>query len=300
MTNAFDDLEDDDDVSSVSSSHFHETRDGEHSSMMDKSISQSIPNEKPPTISQFQNEFGNYTQNESQSYNQTSSLNDTEEDKGRTPSSNQREYGLYQTTGTPYSNKKGGNSTERTIDSPYELPRPINSVFSHALRGEINDCYTLHENYSLNYATPSNHYDSKGKNSYSNNGYIQPYENNVQGKEFDGSGDNDITSEHYNHCYKTSPNGPTESDNNAYKNAEYNSKEQLEVLYSVRMREIQRLTEELQQLHIEKQEEKNQLGRKLALAHAEIERSNLSRNQAQNALGKKIIIKRINLFVHKF
>ncbi|XP_043282129.1 centrosomal protein of 152 kDa isoform X2 [Venturia canescens] len=285
LANAFDDLEDEDDASSVNSSHFQDvTRDVESSSIIENSSGHLIQNDKGPTISHYQNEFGIYGQNESNNYNQNSLLSEPEAEKGPTISDIQREYGLYPSDGTPCSNNnKGGPTTERSVDSPYELPRPPNSNFGLDRTGQVNEFYVSHDNYPFNYETPSNHYDAKGK-TCRNNGYISPYENNVQGKDYGGGGDNDANSEHFNHCFKTSPNGQPLNDNNAYKAAEYNSKEQLEVLYSVRMREIQQLTEELQQLYTEKENEKDQMGRKLALAQAEIERSNLSRNQAQNAL----------------
>lgn len=258
--------------------------------MIDNSTERAVV--KGPTISHFQNEFGIYDRNDSQSYNQNSSLNQTEGDKGPTISDIHREYGLYQSGGNSYSNNnKDGNSMERTVDSTYELARPPNSAFSQGQDSNVSERYATHGTYPFHYETPANHYDSKGK-SYTNNGYIEPYENNVQNKGYGssgGGGDNDVNSDHYNHCFQTSPNGRPLNDNSAYKTAEYNSKEQLEVLYSVRMREIQRLTEELEERHLRYEEEKNQMGRQLALAQAEIERSNLSRNQAQNALGKNLI-----------
>lgn len=282
-------MEDEDDASSVNSSHLQDvTRDVESLSIVENSSGHLILHDKGPTISHYQNEFGIYSQNESNSYDQNSLLNEPETGNGLTISDIQREYGLYQSDETPCSNNnKGGVTTEHSVDSPYELPRPPNSNFANEQSGQADEFYASHDSYPFNYQTPSNHYDAKGKTCI-NNGYLSPYENNIQGKEYGGSGDNDANSEHFNHCFKTSPNGQPLNDNNAYKAAEYNSKEQLEVLYSVRMREIQQLTEELQQLYTAKENEKDQMGRNLALAQAEIARSNLSRDQAQNALGKRL------------
>ncbi|XP_063980474.1 centrosomal protein of 152 kDa [Diachasmimorpha longicaudata] len=282
LTNAFDGYEDEDDVSSVNSSHNYTDASRGVDSIIDKS-SIHEREEKGPTVSQYQNEFGVYGQRD------TSSLPSRDGDKGPTVSDMQREYGVYGSLSTPHNNNKDNKSLNSVGHSPYELPRPPSltnpASYPHDLRAQINDGYTLLENYPYNYQTPSNHYDGVKQN-YQNNGYIRPYENNIaprDSREYSGC-DNEVDSEHHNHCYKSSPNGCAINDTNAYKRAEYNSKEQLEVLYSVRMREIQQLTEKLQQLHVEKEEEKDQLMRKLALAQAEIERSNLSRNQAQNSL----------------
>lgn len=103
-----------------------------------------------------------------------------------------------------------------------------------------------------------------------------------------------------NHCYKTSPNGRPIDDDEAYKTAEYNSKEQLETLYMVRVREINRLTEKMQQLQLEKEDEKSQMSRKLMLLQAEVDRTNISRNQAQEALGKEKIFKLLIALSRKY
>ncbi|XP_011298306.1 golgin subfamily B member 1-like [Fopius arisanus] len=284
LTNAFDeDYEEDDDASSINSSHNYTdaSRCLDHS-VIDKSYMHERE-EKGSTVSQYQNDFGIYGQRD------TSSFPTSDTDKGPTVSDMQREFGVYGRLSTPRNNNMDNKSSNSIAESPYELPRPPSltnpASYPHDLRAQINDGYTLLENYPYNYQTPSNHYDGVKQN-YQNNGYIGTYENNIAQKESRNysDGGNDNESEHHNHCYKTGPNGCAINDSNAYKIAEYNSKEQLEVLYSVRMKEIQQLTEELQQLHAEKEEEKNQLIRKLALAQAETERSNLSRNQAQNSL----------------
>ncbi|CAD6224690.1 GSCOCG00005504001-RA-CDS [Cotesia congregata] len=248
LTNAFEDLDEDDEVSSVNSSNFHESRDldpNNSNSLINNRSKNQINNDKAvPTLSHYQKEFGMYT------------------------SDGKAKYAM----STPY-------YSAPSLTSPMTFPND--------LRAQINDGYTFVDNYPSNYETPSNHFDTQNAK-YSNNGYLETYDNNNPLKNITevGSGDHDDSSDHYNHCYKTSPNGrpAISNDTNAYKTAEYNSKEQLEVLYSVRVREIERLTEEVQQLQLEKEEEKNQLSRKLALAQSEIERSNLSRNQAQNAL----------------
>ncbi|XP_057317947.1 centrosomal protein of 152 kDa-like isoform X2 [Microplitis mediator] len=291
LTNAFEDLDEDDEVSSVNSSNFHDTRDADpdvsHSLVNNCSKSQIINNDKAaPTLSQYQKDFGIYTSEGKANYAMS-----TPYYTGKTNSDMQREFDIYGQLGTPRTSNRDNNSLNSIAESPYELPRPPSltnpMTFPNDLRAQINDGYTLLDNYPSNYETPSNHFEKQNAK-YSNNGYIEPYDNNspLENIKEVGSGDNDVGSDHYNHCYKVSPNGRPviSNDTNAYKTAEYNSKEQLEVLYSVRMREIQRLTEEFQQLQQEKEEEKNQLSRKLALTQAEVERSNLSRNQAQNAL----------------
>ncbi|XP_034189267.1 uncharacterized protein LOC117608360 isoform X1 [Osmia lignaria lignaria] len=247
LTNAFDDLEDDNETSSVNSSHYQ-----------DSAKEVEINSTQGQTVSQLQKEFGVYEHENSNNYDSTMM-------------NHRPEMEIAPSMCDMYDSKSNA-------ETPYELARPPN------LRVQVNEDYTFNENYTYNYQTPANHYDAQNK-PYSNNGYIDGYENNLQSKQIHefGSGDN-VTSDHLNHCYKASPNGRPRDDNIAYKNAEYDSREQLEVLYSVRMREIKQLTEELQQLQMKKEEEKNQLGRKIMLLQAEIERSNLSRNQTQHAL----------------
>lgn len=285
LINEFDDFEDDDDASSVNSSHNYTdaSRGIDNNSIIDKS-SIHHREDKGPTVSQYENEFGIHGLCDKGPFPPSGTDNPTVSDM-------QRDFGIYGHISTPHNNNKDNKSFNSVGESPYELPRPPSltnpAAYRPDLKAQINDGYTLLDNnYPRNYQTPSNHYDSV-KQIYQNNGYIGAYENNIaqmDSRDY-GGGDNDlIGSEHRNHCYMTSPNGCPINDTNAYKTAEYNSKEQLEVLYSVRMRDIQRLTEELQQLHTDTEEERNQLTRKLALAQAEAERSNLSRNQSQNAL----------------
>lgn len=244
------------------------------------------------TISQIQREFGAYGRAERSNDcidRGQPAFEHPDADRGPTISDIQREYGVYGQPETPMYNKINQNNTGNSIESPYELPKPSNPGYPHNVRAQFNEGYTFPDGYPNNYNTPTNHFRGETE-SYANNGYIDDYEKNGRYKtiqEF-GGGDNEIASDHFKHCFQTSPNGGPVDENTAYKTAEYNSKEQLEVLYSVRMREIKRLTEELEQLQEERLEEKNQLGRKLALAQAEVERSNLSRNQAQNLLGNYI------------
>ncbi|XP_076221585.1 uncharacterized protein LOC116428549 [Nomia melanderi] len=287
LTNAFDDLEDDDDISSVNSSHYQDsTKEAETSNQGINSCVQRIISPNGQTVSQLQNEFGFYDRIEnSNNYENTMTNHRSELEIGPSISDIQRNFNIYGQTDTPYSKSNRSEDTHNmTAETPYELSRPQNSAFPRNLRSQFDENYTFNENYPYNYQTPANHYDAQTKN-YSNNGYIDGYENNVQCKQIHefGGGDN-VTSDHVNHCYKTSPNGRPQDDNVAYKTAEYESKEQLEVLYTVRMREIKRLTDELQQLQLQKEEEKSQFSRKITLLQAEIERSSMSRNQTQHAL----------------
>ncbi|XP_015610581.1 centrosomal protein of 152 kDa [Cephus cinctus] len=290
LKHALGDLEDDDDVSFINSTHSHVTCNEEHSGIMVNSLHQPSQSDRSPTISQFQKEFDAYGRiDETKNYNQNSnSLHHADSEIGPTVSDIQRDLGVYGQTMTPYGKNNRSNDMDNMVpDTPYELPKPPNPGYPLNLRTQVNEEYTFHDNYPYNYGTPANHYDRQ-TNNYSNNGYIDGYDehNKMQLKpvrEY-GGGDNDVISDHFNHCYKTSPNGRPADENTAYKMAELNSKEQLEVLYSVRIKEIQNLTEQVQQLQLEKDEERNQLNRKLALAQAEVERSNLSRNQAQNSL----------------
>lgn len=289
LTNAFDDLDDDDDISSVNSSHYQDsTKEAEVSNTGTNSYTRGVVSPHSQTVSQLQKEFGVYDRVENLNNRENAMTNHRSElEIGPSISDIQRDFNVYGRTDTPYSKSNRSNDAhDVTAETPYELARPPNSGFPRDLRPQANEEYTFNENYPYNYQTPANHYDPQSK-AYSNNGYIDGYGNNVQGKQIRefGGGDN-VTSDHLNHCYKTSPNGRQRDDNVAYKTAEYESKEQLEVLYTVRMREINRLTEGMQQLQLEKEEEKNQLSRKITLLQAEIERSNISRNQTQHALGK--------------
>lgn len=278
LTNAFDDLDDDDEASSVNSSRYDVTRDSERSHNLG-----SVSQNSGPTISQIQREFGAYGRGDGKEGQPT----DTE--RGPTISDIQREYGVYGQPETPYSKNNQNSSGVNSTETPYELPKPPNAGYPHNMRAQYNEGYTFPDNYPNNYNTPTNHFGGETQ-SYAKNGYIDDYDKNGRYKSIQefGGGDREVVFDHFKHCFQTSPNGRPIDDNTAYKTADYNSKEQLEVLYSVRMREVQRLTEELQQIQEQRQEETAQLGRKLALAQAEVERSNLSRNQAQNLLGKAI------------
>lgn len=288
MDNAFDDLDDDSDISSINDSHYQDSTKGSEVTNTMLNSPQRIISSKDQTVSQLQKEFGIYDHvKNSNNYDSTIVNHRSEMEIAPSISDIQRDFDVYDQTDTPYSKNNKDNDMHNIIaETPYELTRLPNSAFPKDLRTQAEEGYTFNENYSYNYHTPANHYDAQGKN-YSNNGYIDGYDNNVQCKQIHefGGGDN-VTSDHINHCYKTSPNGRSTDDGVAYKMAEYDSKEQLEVLYTVRMKEVKRLTEELQQLQLEKEEEKNQLGRKITLLQADIERSNISRNQTQHALGK--------------
>ncbi|KAK2587256.1 hypothetical protein KPH14_002993 [Odynerus spinipes] len=289
LTNAFDDLEndeededDDDDNSSANSSHYqHSAKENERTNM----TKQRLPF-KTQTSAQLSNDYGAYDHvDNSMNCNHDITKNyRTESDIELSTSEIQKDMSLYGQTATPHKNNKSIEADNLTIDTSYELARLPNSSCPRNLESHGEDGYTFNENYLYNYETPSNHYNNHGKH-YANNGYIENYGNNVQCKQIQefGGGDN-VTSEDINHCFKVSPNGKMLDENMIYKTAEYSSKEQLEVLYTVRMKEIKRLTEELQQLQQEKETEKDQFSRKVVLLQAEVERSNISRNQAQHAL----------------
>ncbi|XP_071862935.1 uncharacterized protein isoform X1 [Bombus fervidus] len=286
LDNAFDDLDDESDTSSINDSHFQDSTKGSEVTNTMLNSPQRIVSSKDQTVSQLQKEFGIYDHvKNSNNYDSTIINHRSEMEIAPSISNIQRDFDVYDQTDTPYSKNNKDNDMHNIIaETPYELTRLPNTAFPKDLRTQVEEDYTFNENYSYNYHTPANHYDAQSKN-YSNNGYIDGYDNNVQCKQIHefGGGDN-VTSDHINHCYKTSPNGRSTDDGVAYKMAEYDSKEQLEVLYTVRMKEVKRLTEELQQVQLEKEEEKNQLSRKITLLQADIERSNISRNQTQHAL----------------
>ncbi|KAL2738871.1 golgin subfamily A member 4-like isoform X1 [Vespula squamosa] len=284
LTNAFDDLEndedEDDDISSANSSYYQRSaKENEHTNM----TKQRLPF-KTQTTAQLSNDFGTYDHvDNSVNYNHDTMKNyRTESDIGLSTFDIQKDVSLYGQTPMSNKNKK---PVEADMETSYELARlPNSSSCPRDLESHAEDGYTFNENYLYNYETPSNHYNNHGKH-YANNGYIENYGNNVQCKQIHefGGGDN-VTSEEINNCFKISPNGKMLDDNMIYKTTEYSSKEQLEVLYSVRMKEIKRLTEELQQLQQQKETEMDQFSRKVVLLQAEVERSNISRNQAQHAL----------------
>lgn len=250
---------------------------------MSNSSAQGVIPSEEQTVSQLHKEFGVY-EHADNTNNYDNSMTNHRSELEMSISDTRTDLNVYGQADTPYSRSNRSNDIHNiTAETPYELTRPPITAFPIV---EVEEEYTFNEDYPHNYHTPSNHYDAQNKN-YSNNGYIDGYENNVQYKQIKelGGGDN-VTSDHLNHCYKTSPNGRPRDDTVAYKTAEYDSKEQLEVLYTVRMREIKQQTAKLQQLQLEREEEKSQLGRKITLLQAEIERSNLSRNKTQHALGK--------------
>ncbi|KAK0169784.1 hypothetical protein PV328_010425 [Microctonus aethiopoides] len=293
LTHAFDDLENEDDASSVNSSHIDDaSRGADHSSITNCSIQSIVnDNDKGRTLSQYQIDFGMYATDgitncaKSTPYTQHSDAN-----KESAVSSIEKEFGVYGQLGTSLNNNKENSSSNLMAESLYELPRPPSitnpTSFPYSLRAQINDGYTLLDNYSVTYNTPSNHYDGIHNKNYPNNGYIGSYDNSTPQPHINENHEDhhEHNSEHVNHCYKTSPNGRPVPDLDAYNAADYNSKEQLMVLYSVRMREIKQLTEENQQLRMEKEDQHKEFTRKLTLAQADLERCNFSKNQAQSAL----------------
>jgi hypothetical protein len=68
--------------------------------------------------------------------------------------------------------------------------------------------------------------------------------------------------------------------------SEYGSMEQLEVLYGVRVREVQALARQVEELKEQAAHEKDQMYRRLALAQAEKERATLQYTQSAQNLGK--------------
>ncbi|XP_011637731.1 centrosomal protein of 152 kDa-like isoform X1 [Pogonomyrmex barbatus] len=286
----FDDL--DDDASSINSSHYQDdnTRDTDHTDTVVNS-GLDTPAKAQMAAVHLQKELGVYDRMENlNNYDRVENLNNYDRDvitNHRSDSETgggtiQSDFDLYRHT--PYGNNRLNDSNNTTLETPYELAKPP-IEYPRKMHLQLADECTFGENYPYNYETPSNHYNTHIPKKYSNNGINDSYENNVQNKQIHefGGGDN-VTSDHMNHCYKTSPNGRPMDDDIAYKTTELNSKEQLEVMYMVRMKEINHLTEQLQQLQLEKEDEKAQMSRRLMLLQAEVERTNLSRNQAQEAL----------------
>lgn len=300
----FGDLENDEDASSINSSSYqNDTRDTiEHNDTMVNSGLESVTPAKDQ-VAVAQEEFDVYDQVENlNNYDRADNLNNYDRDvitNHRSESETdggiiQSDFDLYRQTGTPYGNNRCNDSN--STETPYELAKPPSGYSRKMHPQSVEEC-TFGENYPHNYETPSNHYNTHISREYSNNGINDAYENNVQSKQIHefGGGDN-ATSDHMNHCYKTSPNGRPINDDEAYKTAEYNSTEQLKILYMVRMREIDRLTKELEQLRSKKEDEKSQMNRDLMLLQAEVDRTNISRNQVQEALGKEKVVKSSKVF----
>ncbi|EZA57904.1 COP1-interactive protein 1 isoform X2 [Ooceraea biroi] len=286
LTNAFDDLENDDDASSVDSSHYQDdnVRDTDCiNTVGDSELDSVVPIKGQLAATQTQKDFRVYDRAQNlNNYDQDVITNHRFESEG-SDGTVQTDFGLYGRTGTPYGNNRFNDSNSSMLETPYELAKPPTG-YPRKLHAQqsVEEC-TFGDSYPYNYETPSNHYNTHPKK-YSNNGYTDAYENNVQSNQIHefGGGDN-ATSDHANHCYKTSPNGKPMDDEAAYKTADYNSKEQLEVLYQIRKREIDRLMEELQQLKQEKEDEKNKMSRKLSLLQTEVTAANISKNQAHHA-----------------
>ncbi|XP_071443250.1 centrosomal protein of 152 kDa-like [Hetaerina americana] len=133
-------------------------------------------------------------------------------------------------------------------------------------------------------------------------GYNGANEPNFYPKEspFFGAGDANVSTLHYKHCARISPgyskvpsatyqfaqdhinkNIPNDEQ---YLKTEYNSLEQLQVLYEVRVKEIQRLHDEVEMTKNESRQMEIQLKRKLTLMEAEKERATLSLKQSQSLL----------------
>ncbi|XP_032690124.1 putative leucine-rich repeat-containing protein DDB_G0290503 isoform X2 [Odontomachus brunneus] len=293
MKNIFDGLEDDDDASSIESSYYQDSvKDTDHiNTAINSSLQLATPTmeqvvqlQKDFAVSNSVENLNNYDLDGMTNHRSDSDVDGGGNGGGIMQPNATSEFHLHRPTGTPFVNNRSNDSNSTMLETPYELTKPPNAGYTRKMyHKQVEEC-TFGENYPYIYETPSSHYNTH-PNKYSNNGFADRYQNNVQSKqthEF-GGGDN-ATSDHMNHCYKTSPNGRPTDDNVAYKTAEYDSKEQLEVMYMVRTREIERLTEELQQLQIEKEDEKNQLDRKLMLLQTEVSRTNISKNEAQQAL----------------
>ncbi|XP_012280408.1 golgin subfamily B member 1 [Orussus abietinus] len=280
----FEDLDDDFDASSVNSSHYQDTGHVDHSD-----INSSLhPNEaeKIQTSSEFRRDFRvfNHVEETNNCDQSTLSIHRLDSNSGPTVSDIQRDFNVHsQIAVSCNKSDRIGNIAGSASESLYDLPKPPMLERGHSFRRPVSDEYSFNHGYPDNYDTPANHYDRR-INSYPNNGYIDRYGSSVLDKVQElGAGDNE-SNDHINRYNKPGLNGRSVNDSTAYKMTEYQSKEQIEVLYSIRMREIEKLTDQLDQLRLEKKEEKSQLDRKLALAQAEIERTKLSRNQAQNAL----------------
>nr|CAD7403147.1 unnamed protein product [Timema cristinae] len=122
------------------------------------------------------------------------------------------------------------------------------------------------------------------------------YENSgLMNGQYTGEGDINVSS-HYRHCYRTSPGGyivdndarHTPDHNELYRQTSYNSVEQLEVLYSVRVREVQRLTQQLEEFSNEAAKEREEMFSKLAFWEAEQERAkSLHKVAEQQLCGKQ-------------
>lgn len=109
-----------------------------------------------------------------------------------------------------------------------------------------------------------------------------------------GAGGDPGVSLHYKHCFRTSPivetnekevkNDSFKGLNHEYQEADYNSMEQLQILYEVRVREVHRLTELIDTMKNDYEIEKKDWKRQMALAQAERERYNMSQSQLQSLL----------------
>ncbi|XP_025987433.2 uncharacterized protein PFB0145c isoform X1 [Solenopsis invicta] len=279
----FNDFENDD---SINSSQDDDTRDTDHIDAMVNSNLESMTPTKGQ-VPHLQREFdvyrlenmNNYDRVDLNSYDHdvvTNHRSDSETGDGTTQSDIDRQ------TGTPYGNNRF-NDSNNILKTPCELAK-LPTGYPRKMHPQLvaSEEHTFSENYSCNYETPSNHYNTHIPQ-YSNNGINNTYENNVQSKQIHefGGGDN-ATSDHMNHCYKTSPNGRPIHDDVAYK-AESKIK-QLEVICMVRTKDVERLTEELNQLQLEKDNEISEMNRQLTLLQVEVNNTNISRNQAQEAL----------------
>ncbi|KAK7791187.1 hypothetical protein R5R35_005391 [Gryllus longicercus] len=105
-----------------------------------------------------------------------------------------------------------------------------------------------------------------------------------------GGDSTSVSALHYQHCFRTSPGGrgstdvPTHDDNERYRQTGLGSMEQLQVLYEVRVREVARLTQQLELQAQEAAREKDDLHRQVAFREAEKERAKMLYQQAQELL----------------
>jgi len=94
-------------------------------------------------------------------------------------------------------------------------------------------------------------------------------------------GDSPDVSEHYQYCCR---NSPYEDSNQQYRKAEYGSREQLEVLYEVRTREVQELVQRVEQVKEQAAQEQDKLRRQLVLVSAEKEHAVAQKTQSMKNL----------------
>ncbi|KAL0271759.1 UNVERIFIED_CONTAM: hypothetical protein PYX00_008755 [Menopon gallinae] len=124
-----------------------------------------------------------------------------------------------------------------------------------------------------------------------------------------GGGDADALL-HYNHCIRSNSLGTYNSIKESkfinpeenfslckqYQNTDYNSTEQLQVLYDIRVREVHRLTELIDQMRNNHEIERGELNRQLAFGKAENERLRMTESELKNVIvANKSEIENLNL-----